>query len=287
MTAEEDAEARDVGSVCKSCGRKLSPTNSVGYCQQTVACRRAYRRMGNPKLQAVAGIERRCESCGSRMRADNVSGYCQRPACRRVCRRMKNPKLQATSRIERRCEACGSRIRADNVSGYCNAPDCRRTWGRLRGRLRRPTRREYHRNYNHGYRRANPEPFALKGAKRRAKSSGVPFRLTEADLPPIPDRCPVFNTVFRYGNGRVLPESLTLDRIVPTLGYVPGNVMWLSHRANAMKQNASIEELHKFARWALAFVEEARNHSTEHGVASTVELQQSVGRLPLAPTSEK
>jgi hypothetical protein len=250
MTAAEAVEARDVGSVCKSCGRRLSPTNSVGYCQQTAACRRACRRMGNPKLQAVDGVERQCEFCGSRMRADNVSGYYQKPACRRACRRMKNPKPQAISRIERRCEACGSRIRADNVSGYCNAPDCR-TWDRLRGRLRRPARREYYRNYNHGYRRTNPERFALRGAKRRAKNSGVPFMLTEADLPPIPDCCPVFNTVFRYGNGRVLPESLTLDRIVPTLGYLPGNVMWLSHRANVMKQDATIDELHKFAQWVL------------------------------------
>lgn len=227
--------------------------------------------MSNPKLQAVAGLERKCELCGSQMRADNVSGYCQNRACRRASRRMKNPKLQEISPIERKCKACGSRIRADNVSGYCNAPNCRRTWDRLRGRFARAARREYHRNYNHGYRRANPQRFALRGAKRRAENSGVPFKLTEEDLPPIPDRCPVFNTVFIFGNGCVRPESLTLDRIVPTLGYVPGNVMWLSHRANAMKQDASIEELHKFARWALTFVEEARDRSAESDMASTIE----------------
>jgi hypothetical protein len=252
MTASRAVAALDFDSVCKSCGRRLSSANSAGYCQQTAACRRAYRRMGDQKLQAFAGEERACEFCGSRLRADNVSGFCRKPACRRACRRMGNPKLQAISRVERICEACGSPIRADNVSGYCNAPDCRRTWERLRGQLRRPARREYHNRYKHGYRRANPERFALAGAKRRARSSGVPFRLTKADLPPIPDRCPVFDTVFKYGDGQVLPESLTLDRIVPALGYVPGNVMWLSHRANAMKQDATIEELHKFARWALA-----------------------------------
>jgi hypothetical protein len=252
MTASRAVAALDLDSVCKSCGRRLSSANSVGYCQQTAACRRAYRRMGDPKLKAFAGEERACEFCGSRLRADNVSGFCRKPACRRACRRMRNPKLQAISQVERICEACGSPIRADNVSGYCNAPDCRRTWERLRGQLRRPARREYHNKYKHGYRRANPERFALAGAKRRAKSSGVPFKLTEADLPPIPDRCPVFDTVFKYGDGRVLPESLTLDRIVPALGYVPGNIMWLSHRANAMKQDATIEELRRFARWALA-----------------------------------
>jgi hypothetical protein len=62
----------------------------------------------------------------------------------------------------------------------------------------------------------------------------------------------VFGTVFKFGDRQVLPESLTLDRIVPAMGYVPGNVMWLSHRANAMKQDATIEELHRFARWVLS-----------------------------------
>ena len=226
MTASRAVEALDLDSVCKSCGRRLSSSNSV-----------------------VQDCSVGCEWFTT---ASRTVRLLPKPACRRACRRMGNPKLQAISRIERRCEACGSSIRADNVSGYCNTPDCRRVWERLRGQLRRPARREYHNNYKHGYRRANPERFALAGAKRRAKSSGVPFRLTRADLPPIPDRCPVFDTEFKYGDGRVLPESLTLDRIVPALGYVPGNVMWLSHRANAMKQDATIEELHRFARWALA-----------------------------------
>jgi hypothetical protein len=158
MTASRAVAVLELDSVCKSCGRRLSSANSVGYCQQTAACRRAYRRMGNPKLQAI-------------------------------------------SRVERKCEACGSSVRADNVSGYCDAPDCRRTWERMRGQLRRPARREYHNKYKYGYRRANPERFALAGAKRRARSSGVPFGLTKADLPPIPDRCPVFDTVFKYGDG--------------------------------------------------------------------------------------
>jgi hypothetical protein len=137
------------------------------------------------------------------------------------------------------------------VSGYCNAPECRRIWERLRGRLRREDVREYQRNYQRVYKKAHPEQNALIRAKRRTKNSGVPFSLTEADLPPIPECCPVFGTVFKCGDGRVAPESLTLDRINPALGYVPGNVMWLSHRANAMKQDATIEELHRFARWVL------------------------------------
>ena len=193
-----------------------------------------------------------CKCCGRQLTSNNPVGYCQQTAaCRRAYMRMQNPKLLMLSDVERECQACGSRLRADNVSGYCNAPECRRIWERLRGRLRRADVREYQRNYQRVYRKVHPEWDTLIRAKSRAKSLGVPFSLIEADLPPIPDCCPVFGTAFKRGDGRVVPESLTLDRINPVLGYVPGNVMWLSHRANAMKQDATIEELHKFARWVL------------------------------------
>ena len=84
-----------------------------------------------------------------------------------------------------------------------------------------------------------------------AVKSGIAFSLTMADLPPVPDCCPALGVPFQCGDGRPIPESLTLDRINPALGYVPGNVMWLSHRANAMKRDATLEQLQRFAHWAL------------------------------------
>lgn len=47
-----------------------------------------------------------------------------------------------------------------------------------------------------------------------------------------------------WGLGAYLgPESPTLDKIIPALGYVPGNVWVISHRANTIKSDASLEEL--------------------------------------------
>lgn len=43
------------------------------------------------------------------------------------------------------------------------------------------------------------------------------------------------------------PMSPTLDRIVPQLGYVKGNVQVISHQANKMKNNASFEDLRTFS----------------------------------------
>jgi hypothetical protein len=40
-------------------------------------------------------------------------------------------------------------------------------------------------------------------------------------------------------------NSPSLDRIIPELGYVKGNIMVISHKANTIKSNANIEELEK------------------------------------------
>jgi len=51
--------------------------------------------------------------------------------------------------------------------------------------------------------------------------------------------------------GKSKASSPSLDKIIPSLGYVVGNVQWLSKKANGMKQDASFQELEKFAKWVL------------------------------------
>jgi len=87
-------------------------------------------------------------------------------------------------------------------------------------------------------------------AKERANKYELPFDLTLDDLI-IPDNCPVLGIpLFKnLGNKSPGPNSPTVDRIVPELGYVRGNIQIISFKANTMKNNASIEELLKFADW--------------------------------------
>lgn len=84
----------------------------------------------------------------------------------------------------------------------------------------------------------------LRSARRRAAKSGVPFSITLDDIV-IPARCPALNIPLRVGTGRggQTFQSPTLDRVVPELGYTPGNVMVISHRANTIKSSASPHEL--------------------------------------------
>ena len=64
----------------------------------------------------------------------------------------------------------------------------------------------------------------------------------------VPQKCPVFgiplvSTGVRGSGPRF--NSPTLDRIDSAKGYTPGNVWVISHRANSLKSNASLEELRK------------------------------------------
>jgi hypothetical protein len=91
----------------------------------------------------------------------------------------------------------------------------------------------------------HPEILMYKGAKRRAKEQGLPFDLKIEDIV-IPERCPVFGTpLFRNTGsctGSAGPNSPSLDKIIPALGYVKGNITVISYKANIMKNNATLEQ---------------------------------------------
>jgi len=67
-----------------------------------------------------------------------------------------------------------------------------------------------------------------------------------------PEVCPVFNQPFVERGHGFNRWSPSIDKIDPTLGYIPGNIQVISMFANKMKQDASPSELHLFATWLLA-----------------------------------
>lgn len=87
-------------------------------------------------------------------------------------------------------------------------------------------------------------------AKQRAKEKGVPFTIKRADVI-IPTHCPVLGLRLQTGGGtgKFGESSPTLDRIIPELGYVPGNVAVISWRANRIKNDGTADELQKIADW--------------------------------------
>ena len=89
-----------------------------------------------------------------------------------------------------------------------------------------------------------PEKKILWGIKSKCKKLNIPFNIDESDIV-IPEICPVLGLKLQHGHGlnHPLDSSPSLDRKIPCLGYVKGNVRVISHRANLLKSNATIEEL--------------------------------------------
>ena len=102
--------------------------------------------------------------------------------------------------------------------------------------------------YYRQYMRNNPERALLYAARKRANRSGLECTISQADIV-IPARCPVFGFPLRWAVGRATEGSPTLDRINNARGYIPGNVMVVSARANRLKSDATPEELHLIAKF--------------------------------------
>lgn len=91
----------------------------------------------------------------------------------------------------------------------------------------------------------------LNGARRRALEKQIPFDLDLDYLSSIaPSHCPYLNSPLRWelntGSGAkpvAFPDSPSLDRIDSSQGYIKGNVVIVSHRANAIKRDATEQEL--------------------------------------------
>ena len=102
--------------------------------------------------------------------------------------------------------------------------------------------------YHIEWRRKYPERYLLSNARKRAEKKGIPFDIDENDII-IPDRCPVFGVELCYGSRNYHGSAPSLERIDPTKGYVKGNIAVISHRANNLKGDATIEELQAIISW--------------------------------------
>lgn len=101
-------------------------------------------------------------------------------------------------------------------------------------------------------RRADPVTYMLRHAKRSAKVKGIPFALKHEDVI-LPKVCPVLGIPLVVGNGFRTAASPSLDRIIPELGYVKGNVCVISWRANDLKRDATAAELRAVLQYVEVF----------------------------------
>jgi hypothetical protein len=93
----------------------------------------------------------------------------------------------------------------------------------------------------------------FQAAKWRAKCSGVEFGITYEDVLsvwPEDNRCPIFGYPFKVNGIRGHRwDSASIDRKNNEKGYVKGNIGIISHRANVIKGDMSVERCEKLLQY--------------------------------------
>ena len=102
-----------------------------------------------------------------------------------------------------------------------------------------------------GGRRADLKLWAkvnLPLIRHRAKRQGRKFTITSADII-VPSHCPVLGIKLQSGMGQFkngkIDNSPSVDRWNNKKGYVSGNVFVISHRANQLKRDATVQEIER------------------------------------------
>lgn len=108
--------------------------------------------------------------------------------------------------------------------------------------------KEYTRKSNLKRRQEDPLRFMLVAAKARAKKAGLEFSISRDDLS-LPVSCPILKHPLSVGIGHMHDWSPSIDRINPLLGYVKGNVVIISYRANRIKNCATLDELKRLVNF--------------------------------------
>lgn len=99
--------------------------------------------------------------------------------------------------------------------------------------------REHYNERAAKYRKEKPEKIKLHGIRARAKKEGIECTITEDDIV-LNEICPYLGIPIDNSDRA---HTGSIDRIDNSKGYVPGNIIHVSCKANAMKNNASLEEL--------------------------------------------
>ena len=105
------------------------------------------------------------------------------------------------------------------------------------------------------------DPFKFRmqrtfdSCRHRAKQNNVPFEITLQDLIdmfPFDNLCPILNFPFIWGTQSSKELSPSVDRMIPSKGYVKGNINFISYKANRIKSDSTLEILEKIIKYMKA-----------------------------------
>jgi len=130
------------------------------------------------------------------------------------------------------------------------------------GKKNRDYQREWSRKANErvgGYRNSPPAGTprfftnACSKIKSKSKTNNIDFDLDPQylkEIYPRDGKCPALGFVFKRGDHTgSLQESPTLDKLIPSKGYVKGNVHWVSRVANTIMSDGTPDEVIKVGKY--------------------------------------
>lgn len=209
---------------CKECSAVIPASRhfNVQYCTKACRVRTVLRRVQHDRAVPDA---KECDTCHKAMPQRKQKGGNAKRFCSAECRLVASGQCTYKNRELILCVHCGGEFPERQTTGpyrkFCSDA-CAST----------------------SYHNQHPIRGMLSTAKVRAKKAGVPFCLVEKDIV-IPTHCPILGIPLFRGKGKAgtRGNSPSIDRMVPKLGYVKGNVYMISHRANALKSDATIEQI--------------------------------------------
>ena len=125
------------------------------------------------------------------------------------------------------------RVREDFEKSEKKRASRRKSYNKHKDRILQERREKY---------KNDPRPKMIVSARARAKRDGRSFDITKSDIS-VPNYCPVLGIKLEVSEGKFTDSSPSLDRIDNSKGYVKGNIQVISNRANALKKDATVEEL--------------------------------------------
>jgi hypothetical protein len=142
-----------------------------------------------------------------------------------------------------------------NVDEFCRnkrKKDGRATYCKVCDKTHRNTEKykSYSSEWKINYRKNNLEKILILSAKSRASKKNIPFSIIESDII-IPEYCPILGLKLKSQRKFIGENSPTLDRIDNILGYIPGNIVVISNRANRLKNDATLEEIYQLSKFYL------------------------------------
>lgn len=153
----------------------------------------------------------------------------------------------------RTCKKCGcEKPLSDFYSTTArNGSKCLRHSCKKCVNLNRVQRHEYRKKEWKQIVGGDPRRYMLLCARTNAYTKGVPCTLTVEDIF-IPSHCPILGIELGpvgAQQGKRPDNMPTLDRLIPALGYIPGNVSVISMRANRIKDAGTVQEHEAIAAW--------------------------------------